>query len=44
MSMLTSPLNPITHASIKAAILYNFSTQYPKRWYELLKIFTILKF
>ena len=43
MLMPASPHNPITHASIKAAILYNFSTQYPKRWYKLLKIFTIFK-
>ena len=30
MSMPTSPFNPVTHAPIKAAILYNFSMQSPK--------------
>ena len=30
MLMPTSPHNPNAHASIKAAILYNFSTQNPK--------------
>ena len=43
MLMPASPHNPINHASIKAAILYNFSTQYPKRWFRPLKIFTIFK-
>ena len=32
MLMPTSPHNPITHASIKTAILYNFSSQNPKMW------------
>ena len=32
MLMPASPHNPITHASIKAAILYNFFTQNPKMW------------
>ena len=30
MSMPTSPFNTVTHAPIKAAILYNFSMQSPK--------------
>ena len=32
MSMPTSPFTPVAHAPIKAAILYNFSTQNPKMW------------